>query len=145
MVPFSDEFSDYDTNGDKLIAYEEFVFVVIKTVTLADPSQLREPFTMADANGDGVLDMDEFQAAPFLFAHLIHHQHKKEHIITRETVIGGDETVIGEEETTAAETYETTIVPKEDTTTIIALNNTENVSVNGDMSANQTDYALNYY
>ena len=52
MVPFSDEFSDYDTNGDKLIAYEEFVFVVIKTVTLADPSQLREPFAMADANGE---------------------------------------------------------------------------------------------
>ena len=79
------------------------------------------------------------------FSDLIHHQHKKEHIITRETVIGGDETVIGEEKRTAAETYENTIVPKEDTTTIIALNNTENVSVNGDMSANQTDYALNYY
>ena len=61
MVPFSDEFSDYDTNDDKQISYEEFVFVVIKTVTLADPSQLREPFFIADDNGEQFLSNNIFQ------------------------------------------------------------------------------------
>ncbi|KAH3736729.1 uncharacterized protein LOC127851407 [Dreissena polymorpha] len=135
MVPFSDEFSDYDTNDDKQISYEEFVFVVIKTVTLADPSQLREPFFIADDNGDGVLDIDEFQGAPFLFAHIMHHQHQKEHIITRETVIGGDE---------MTDAVGVNIVPAEATTATNSTTvNTQNVIVDDGMLANQTNVAMN--
>ncbi|WAR28190.1 hypothetical protein MAR_013894 [Mya arenaria] len=71
-VPFSDDISDYDVNGDKRVNYEEFVFAVTRTVNLAEPTELRRPFTFADVNGDGELDTQEFIAAPFLFAHVEH-------------------------------------------------------------------------
>ncbi|KAL4232560.1 hypothetical protein ACF0H5_007251 [Mactra antiquata] len=70
LLSFSDQMSDYDFNGDKLIAYEEFVWAVIRTVPLADPQQLEEPFMFADFDGNGVLDTDEFKGAPFMFAHV---------------------------------------------------------------------------
>ncbi|XP_060565559.1 uncharacterized protein LOC132724645 isoform X1 [Ruditapes philippinarum] len=69
MLPFSDEISDYDMNEDKLVTYEEFVFAVLRSVDLADPKELRVPFVFADFDGNGVLDSDEFNGAPFLFAH----------------------------------------------------------------------------
>ncbi|XP_053396798.1 EF-hand calcium-binding domain-containing protein 1-like [Mercenaria mercenaria] len=69
LIPFSDEMSDYDMNGDKLVTYEEFVFAVLGSVNLADPEELIEPFLFADFDGNGVLDTDEFNGAPFLFAH----------------------------------------------------------------------------
>ncbi|XP_052783331.1 uncharacterized protein LOC128219552 [Mya arenaria] len=72
LVPFSDDISDYDVNGDKRVNYEEFVFAVTRTVNLAEPTELRRPFTFADVNGDGELDTQEFIAAPFLFAHVEH-------------------------------------------------------------------------
>ncbi|WAR28378.1 hypothetical protein MAR_014082 [Mya arenaria] len=50
IVPFSDDISDYDVNGDKRVNYEEFVFAVTRTVNLADPTELRRPFTFADVN-----------------------------------------------------------------------------------------------
>ncbi|WAR08493.1 hypothetical protein MAR_018451 [Mya arenaria] len=78
VLAFSDDFSDYDMNGDKRIEYEEFVFTVMKSVGLADPLELREPFKFADMNLDGELNMQEFNGAPFLFAHANSHQHKKE-------------------------------------------------------------------
>ena len=52
MYPFSDDFTDYDMNGDKEIEYEEFVFAVMKTFPMAEPEELREPFIWADANGN---------------------------------------------------------------------------------------------
>lgn len=52
ILPFSDEMSDYDTNGDKLISYEEFVFAVMRSVNMADPKELREPFEFSDVDGN---------------------------------------------------------------------------------------------
>jgi hypothetical protein len=52
MLPFSDEISDYDMNGDKLVTYEEFVFAVLRSVDLADPKELRVPFVFADFDGN---------------------------------------------------------------------------------------------
>ncbi|XP_052784966.1 uncharacterized protein LOC128220565 [Mya arenaria] len=72
IEPFSDDMSDYDVNGDKRVNYEEFVSAVTNTVNLAEPAELRRPFTFADVNGDGELDTQEFIAAPFLFAHVEH-------------------------------------------------------------------------
>ncbi|XP_053396678.1 uncharacterized protein LOC123553279 [Mercenaria mercenaria] len=69
LLPFSDEMSDYDMNGDKLITYKEFQLAVLRSVNLADPEELREPFAFADFDGDGILDSYEFNGAPFLFAH----------------------------------------------------------------------------
>ncbi|XP_052810312.1 uncharacterized protein LOC128238432 [Mya arenaria] len=74
IVPFSDNIRDYDVNGDKLVDYEEFVFSIMTTINLAKPMELRKPFTFADVNGDGTLDTQEFNAAPFLFAHVEHSQ-----------------------------------------------------------------------
>ncbi|WAR28202.1 hypothetical protein MAR_013906 [Mya arenaria] len=45
---------------------------VTRTVNLAEPTELRRPFTFADVNGDGELDTQEFITAPFLFAHVEH-------------------------------------------------------------------------
>lgn len=69
FYPFSDDFTDYDINDDKLIEYEELVFAVMREFPMAQPEELREPFIWADANGDDRLDMDEFMGAPFMFAH----------------------------------------------------------------------------
>ncbi|KAL4232561.1 hypothetical protein ACF0H5_007252 [Mactra antiquata] len=68
LLSFSDKMSDYDLNGDKLISYEEFLSAVLRTVPLADPNQLEEPFIFADFDDDGFMDTDEFNGAPFMFA-----------------------------------------------------------------------------
>ncbi|KAH3736733.1 uncharacterized protein LOC127851413 [Dreissena polymorpha] len=73
-LAFSDDVNDYDINGDKLVVFEEFMYAVMRSVNLADPQELREPFDFADANRDGVLDTDEFNGAPFLFAHATRHE-----------------------------------------------------------------------
>lgn len=52
ILPFSDKYTDYDMNGDKLITYEEFVFAVLSTVNMADAEELREPFIFADFDGN---------------------------------------------------------------------------------------------
>ncbi|XP_052783500.1 uncharacterized protein LOC128219644 [Mya arenaria] len=78
LLAFSDDFRDYDMNGDKRIEYEEFVFTVMRTVELAEPLELREPFNFADFNLDGELNTDEFNGAPFLFAHAYYHQFIKD-------------------------------------------------------------------
>ncbi|XP_053398055.1 uncharacterized protein LOC123553278 [Mercenaria mercenaria] len=70
LLPFSDEMSDYDMDDDKVITYKEFEFAVSRSVNLADPEELHEPFAFADFDGDGVLDSDEFSGAPFLFARM---------------------------------------------------------------------------
>ena len=71
----------------------------------------------------------------YAISDIMHHQHQKEHIITRETVIGGDEmtgavgvNIVPAEATTA--TYSTTV-------------NTQNVTVDDGMLANQTNVAMN--
>lgn len=51
MLPFSDDFDDYDTNKDGVICFEEFAFAVMKTIDLSDPRELEEPFFEADSNG----------------------------------------------------------------------------------------------
>ena len=56
MYPFSDDFNDYDFNGDKEIEYEEFVFAVMSQFPMGDPEELREPFVWADANGKFILN-----------------------------------------------------------------------------------------
>ncbi|XP_052783644.1 uncharacterized protein LOC128219732 [Mya arenaria] len=78
FLAFSDDFRDYDMNDDKRIEYEEFVFTIMRTVDLADPMELREPFNLADFNHDGELNTDEFNGAPLLFAHAYYHQFIKD-------------------------------------------------------------------
>lgn len=56
MLPFSDEFSDFDENGDKLITYKEFVSAVLRSVNMADPEELQEPFVFADFDGKYFVD-----------------------------------------------------------------------------------------
>lgn len=51
LLAFSDNFRDFDTNEDKLISYEEFVFSVMRSVDMADAEELQEPFIFADVNG----------------------------------------------------------------------------------------------
>lgn len=51
LLAFSDNFQEYDTNGDNLISYEEFVFSIMSSVNMADATELQEPFILADANG----------------------------------------------------------------------------------------------
>lgn len=52
ILPFSDKFTDYDMNGDKLITYYEFKFAVSRSVNMADIEELREPFEFADFDGN---------------------------------------------------------------------------------------------
>lgn len=56
MIPFSDEISDYDMDGDKLITYHEFEWSVLRSVNLEDPNELWEPFANADLDGNKVLN-----------------------------------------------------------------------------------------
>jgi len=51
LIPFSDNMSDFDGNGDGRISYEEFVSAVERTVRLADLDELWEPFVIADVDG----------------------------------------------------------------------------------------------
>ena len=51
MYPFSDNFNEYDLNGDKQIEYEEFAFTVMAEFPMQQPEELREPFAWADVNG----------------------------------------------------------------------------------------------
>ncbi|WAR08511.1 hypothetical protein MAR_018469 [Mya arenaria] len=80
LLPFSDDFRDYDMNDDKRIEYEEFVYTVMRSVGLSEPMELREPFNIADFNGDGELNSKEFEGAPFLFAHANFHQFMKKEV-----------------------------------------------------------------
>ncbi|KAK3579308.1 hypothetical protein CHS0354_029586 [Potamilus streckersoni] len=62
VVPMSKDFNHYDLNGDKLITPEEF--------SRAEKLPLEEVydiFKFADVDGDNMLDMDEFETAPFVF------------------------------------------------------------------------------
>ena len=54
LIPFSDNFDNYDLNGDKMIEYQEFRRAVTFSVDLTDPDQLMEPFIFADANGNEI-------------------------------------------------------------------------------------------
>lgn len=51
ILAFSNNFTDFDTNGDNLISYEEFVFSVMGSVDMANAEELEEPFLAADSNG----------------------------------------------------------------------------------------------
>ena len=51
LIPFSDNFDNYDYNGDKMIEYHEFMLAVTSSVGLIHPEELMEPFVFADADG----------------------------------------------------------------------------------------------
>ena len=71
MYPFTDEWSDYDDNGDGRISYEEFVFAVLRTVPLAEFDELREPFIVADLNGMYFLVHDKIVRLLIIFDQLM--------------------------------------------------------------------------
>lgn len=60
----SHKLSDYDTNDDDLLDYEEFVFTLIEKFKIKNPEDVREDFFAADKNGDGKLNREEFADFP---------------------------------------------------------------------------------
>ncbi|KAK3579307.1 hypothetical protein CHS0354_029585 [Potamilus streckersoni] len=62
VQPMSKDFSHYDLNGDKLISPEEFSRA--ESLPLLEVYDI---FKFADVDGDYMLDIDEFETAPFIF------------------------------------------------------------------------------
>ncbi|KAL3853356.1 hypothetical protein ACJMK2_016904 [Sinanodonta woodiana] len=63
VVPMSPDFSHYDMNGDKLISPEEFA-----SAEKLPLEEVYDIFQSADIDDDQMLDVDEFETAPLIFA-----------------------------------------------------------------------------
>lgn len=60
----SHKFSDYETNDDGFIDYEEFAFHFMKKFKILNLEEMRKAYSEADKDGDGKLNEKEFAAFP---------------------------------------------------------------------------------
>ena len=65
-IPLPSKFGEYDLNKDGVVTLEELA-EVLKVAEHAEGTEIA--FRRADRNGDGKLNCEEFQDAPFVFIH----------------------------------------------------------------------------